>query len=145
MMGTANQGPPSSAQWLGYAGLIPFVALSAATWWLESTHRATSQSALLAYSAAILSFLGAIHWGLAMREKVPPTALLLWGVMPSLVAWAALLMPVQGGLWLESIALWLCFAVDKRIYPTFGLPHWLRMRLVLTFIASMACSAAALV
>ena len=43
---------------------------------------------------AIASFLGAIHWGLAMRGPASPRAQIfpfVWGVVPSLLAWLALL------------------------------------------------------
>ncbi len=137
----------SPARWalvLGYAGLIPFVALALAVWWLSPAWGAKCAFGLLAYSATILSFVGAIHWGLAMRDASPSPGLLAWGVIPSLIAWIALLLPAPAGLWLVSIALWLCFAVDRRIYPKFGLQSWLGMRLRLTAVASICCSAVAL-
>jgi Protein of unknown function (DUF3429) len=140
----AGQRPSQWALLLGYAGLIPFVTLAFAVWWLDPAWRTKCVFALLAYSATILSFLGAIHWGLTMRDASPSIGLLAWGVMPSLIAWIALLVPASVGLWLVSIALWLCFAVDRRIYPKFGLQSWLGMRLRLTAVASICCSAVAL-
>lgn len=138
--------PPSPwAKRLGYGGLLPFVGLGVATCLLEGARQAQALFALLAYGATILSFLGAIHWGLAMRDRVdPPVALLIWGVVPSLVAWVALLLGASGGLWLLAAGLSACWVVDRSIYPRFGLQSWLAMRLNLTVVACLMCVAGSL-
>ncbi len=141
----ADPSPSALAKWLGYAGLIPFVGLSISVWWLDSAARAQSLHALLAYGASIMGFLGAIHWGLTMRDPTPSSTLLAWGVMPSLTAWVALLLPARAGLWLVVLGLCVCLAVDQRVYPRYGLRAWLKMRFLLTAIASVSCAAAALV
>jgi len=137
--------PPS--RWgivLGFGGLIPFVALAVAAWLTEGPQRSQCLYALLAYGATILSFLGATHWGLALRDPVAPSVgLLVWGVGPSLMAWLALLVGTAGGLWMLAAGLWVCYAVDRRVYPRFGLSGWLGMRLALTTVASLACLAGA--
>lgn len=137
--------PPRSAAWLGYGGLLPFVALAMATWMLEESRQAQAVFVLLAYGATILSFLGAIHWGLALRDPTDPrVALLVWAVMPSLVAWAALVWGESEGLWLLAAGLWACWAVDRSVYPRLGLEGWLGMRLILTAVASVSCVGATL-
>jgi hypothetical protein len=134
--------PSSWAKVFGYGGLIPFVGLALAMSLMDPTHQTFIASALLAYSATIVSFLGAIHWGLTMRDaSCPKTAMLTWGVVPSLVAWVALLLPTVHGLLLMAIMLWLCFAVDRAVYPQFGIKAWLPMRLMLTLLASLSCVA----
>ncbi len=133
--------PPRIAQWLGYGGLLPFVGLAGLDLWMNSPDGTRIAAALLAYGASILSFMGAIHWGLALRDNASPdTKLLLWGVVPSLVAWLALLLGTASGLWLVALGLWMCFAVDRMVYPRFGLRSWLPMRLVLTLVATLACA-----
>jgi hypothetical protein len=108
-------------------------------WTLSPSEQGLVTFALRAYAAAIVSFLGAIHWGLAMRQAPADTLLLWWGVGPSIVGWLSLLvLPIAGSLMLAA-ALWLCFLVDRKVYPRFGLQAWLRMRLVLTTVASAAC------
>ena len=71
---------------LAWAGLLPFIGLTALaifTLWQD-----LMVHAFLVYSAVILSFLGGIHWGLAMREGVTPvTARLLLCMAPPLVGW----------------------------------------------------------
>ncbi|MEO6273279.1 MAG: DUF3429 domain-containing protein [Rhodoferax sp.] len=127
---------PRSVARLGYAGLLPFVALAAAAWLAPVAYRAQAAFGLLAYGASIASFLGAIHWGLAMRG---PQALqpgpFVWGVFPSLVAWLALLLPLSQGLLTLALLLGICLAVDWRSYPAYGLGGWLSMRLHLTTVA----------
>ena len=138
--------PPAPwAQRLSYGGLLPFVGLGLATWLLQGSRQTEAVFALLAYGSTILSFLGAIHWGLAMRDRVdPPVAMLVWGVVPSLLAWVALLWGASVGLWLLAAGLSACWAVDRSVYPRFGLEGWLAMRFNLTVVASLMCVAAAL-
>ena len=68
MMASRAVAPSSWAQGMGYAGLLPFVVLATATWVAEAGPRAFAALALAGYGAVIASFLGAIHWGLVMRE-----------------------------------------------------------------------------
>ena len=141
----ARSSPSAGAQALGYGGLIPFAGLALAVWFLAPADQSRAAAALLAYSASILSFLGAIHWGLTMRQAASQsTALLVWGVVPSLMAWLALLLPLSQGLLLVAAMLWVCFAVDRGVYTGLGLRAWLPMRLLLTAVASACCVAAAL-
>ncbi len=143
-MSTPLTSPPAGTplpRWaarLGYAGLIPFVALAAAAWLAPAEYRAQAAFALLAYGATIASFLGAIHWGLAMRGPLTPQpGPFVWGVFPSLVAWVALLLPLSQGLVTMAMLLGICLAVDRRSYPAYGLGEWLGMRLHLTVVAAL--------
>ena len=139
-----HSAPSLGAQALGYGGLIPFVGLALVSG-LWPTHQAIAASALLGYSATIVSFLGAIHWGLAMRDANGQSpSVLLWGVVPSLLAWFGLQLPVAHGLMLTAVVLWICFAVDRVVYTRFGLRTWLPMRLLLTVVASLSCMGSAL-
>jgi hypothetical protein len=74
-----------------------------------------------------------------MRQAQANTLLLWWGITPSLVAWVSLLVVPAVGSLILAATLWLCFLVDRRVYPRFGLQAWLRMRLVLTTVASVSC------
>ena len=68
----------------------------------------------------------------------------LWGVVPSLLAWLGLQLPVASGLILIAVLLWVCFAVDRVVYTRFSLRAWLPMRLLLTAVASVSCIGSAL-
>lgn len=144
MTAPATTPPPAWATWLGAGGLIPFVALALALWWPVPGHQALGSHALVAYGATIASFLGAIHWGLAMRK--PSNAGLapyLWGVTPSLLAWLALLVPPVWGLLGLAALLALCLLVDERRYPHEQLQAWLPLRRRLSLVASLSCLAGA--
>ncbi len=136
--------PSVWAQRMGYGGMLPFVGLALVVWTAEPAQRAVGGQALLGYAASIASFLGAIHWGLAMRDGSRQSpALLVWGVVPSLLAWLALMAAPAAGLLLLACLLWVCFAVDRAVYPRLQVQGWLRMRLQLTVVASASCVAGA--
>jgi len=136
-MQTNLSSPTLTARAIGYSGLIPFIGLSAmSVLWRDIYHSAILFS-LLAYGATIISFLGAIHWGLAMREEQPDHIAIKWGVMPSLVAWGSLIVDTYWGLAIQFITLWICFFVDFKRYKHFGVSEWLSMRLQLTVIAGI--------
>ncbi len=139
----ADRRPSPLARGLGFGGLIPFVTLAGAVWLGPADGRAFVGTALLGYAAIIVSFLGAIHWGLAMQNPAQPAPLLVWGVLPSLLGWGALLLGPGPGLALIAALLWVCFAVDRAVYPQYRLQGWLAMRLALTLVASGSCLAAA--
>jgi hypothetical protein len=131
--------PSQTSRTLGYAGLIPFVAMSAFLLvFPESLYKETVTFSLLAYGVTIISFLGAIHWGIAMQQDTPNRFLLMWGVIPSLLGWISLLLDSVTGLLLLTATIWLCFVVDYKIYPKFGLTPWLTMRFTLTLVASVS-------
>ena len=95
MSPAASYQPPVSdtARRLGHAGLVPFVLGAALVWVVNSEAHPYATLALSAYAAVIVSFLGGIYWGLAFRHSAPPATLFIWGVVPSLMAWVAVMMP----------------------------------------------------
>ena len=136
---TALAAPPPWAQRLGSAGLAPFVGGALLLWLLRGEAQAHVALALSVYAALILSFLGGVHWGLAVRQPVPATAGLVWGVLPPLLAWPAVLMPAFSGLVIEGVLLLLCYAVDRRLYPAQGAATWLTLRFRLSAVAALSC------
>jgi hypothetical protein len=117
---------------------VPFVAGAVLVWLAQPAAHPYSTLGLAAYAATIVSFLGGIHWGLAMRDGAPLTSL-VWGVVPSLVAWPALLMPPSSGLVILGAMLLLCYAVDRRLYVQRGAAGWLTLRFWLSSIAAISC------
>lgn len=82
--------PPKLALLLGYAGLVPFVSGALGIWVVPEGWRPLVLAALLDYAAVILAFMGAIHWGLAMRaQEAGEAAQLQLGlsVVPPLLGW----------------------------------------------------------
>jgi hypothetical protein len=135
----AGVGAPDWATRLGHAGLLPFVAGAALVWLVHDELRPWVEHALAIYGAVIVSFLGGIHWGVALGQPRPELRLLAWGVTPSLLAWVAALMPPSAGLALLGAALVACYLVDRRLYPAHGLRAWLTLRFRLTVVASLCC------
>ena len=136
-MQTNLSSPTLTARAIGYAGLIPFIGLSAMSVLWHDIHHSAILFSLLAYGATIISFLGAIHWGLTMRGEQPDRIAIIWGVFPSLLAWGSLIIDTHWGLAIQLITLWICFLVDYKRYPKFGVGQWLSMRLLLTVIAGI--------
>jgi hypothetical protein len=85
------------------AGVVPFLVLGAIVL-LDPLQSPTAIEVLISYGAVILSFLGAVHWGFALRdtahpvngEPLPPAVLgaerqlLMFGVVPAIIGWVAL-------------------------------------------------------
>ena len=124
---------------LGYGGLLPFVGGALLVWLVREEAHAYAVLALSTYAALILSFLGGIHWGLAMRHADPAPAGLWWGVVPALVAWPAAVMPPDSGLVIHGAMLLVCYAVDRRLYPAQGAQGWLTLRFRLSAVAALSC------
>lgn len=127
------------AKRLGYAGLAPFIVGALLVWLVWPEARPYVANGLSSYAAVIVSFLGAVHWGLAMRQGRPAPRLYLWGVTPALVAWVAVVMPPYAGLVVHGVMLATCYAVDRKVYPAQGVSGWLKLRFRLSAVASLCC------
>ncbi len=140
-MTTATPTRPTLVAWLGYGGLLPFVATALVSW-LEPNHRIFWQDMLVGYGAVILSFVGALHWGFAMVH--PDTAgksmngMYAWSVMPSLLGWAALLAHPAAAATLLIAGFLAQYRQDLRLARVLPLPNWyLPLRLQLTVVACL--------
>jgi hypothetical protein len=138
--------PPPLVAWLGYGGLLPFAAAALGAL-LDDTHRSVWQHALLSYGAIILSFVGALHWALAMRDDDAAAAsrLYAWSVVPALAGWLALLLPLlpDPGHALAALVLIVAYAAqywqDRKLARRMALPAWyLPLRLHLSSGAMLA-------
>lgn len=126
---------PPAARLLGLAGLIPFwVPVLILALAIDPALRLDAQRALLGYGAVILAFLGAVHWGVALRMgEGADWRRLGWSVLPSLIGWVALLLAPVPGLVLLILGLGAAFVVDVRAIHGAVLPGWyLPLRRVLT-------------
>lgn len=118
---------PSAAAWLGGFGIIPFIVLSLAKTFASDVPKSRLSFALLAYGAIILSFLGGVHWGLAIA--VPQIDNTLWrritvSILPSLVAWVALLTPSSIGFLTLAGAFVAMLLVDIQASRVQEAPAW---------------------
>lgn len=137
--------PPVQASRLAWAGVIPFV-LGAVLMWLlypmPEPHAYVALS-LSAYGAAVLSFLGGVHWGLAMDEHGEPPRARWWSIVPPLTGTLSVMMPPEAGLVVLGVMLVVTYSMDRRFYPQAHLGHWLTLRFRLTAVAALSCFLAA--
>lgn len=85
-----NNQQQAFAQRLGLAGLIPFLLPALAA--LLGFYSAAATLVFAHYSAIILSFLGGVHWGIAMSTSASSKRQLGWSMLPSVLAISALLL-----------------------------------------------------
>ncbi|WP_416760898.1 DUF3429 domain-containing protein [Roseateles sp. So40a] len=131
------------AKRIAYAGLIPFVLGAALVWLVREDAHPYVTDGLSRYAAIVISFLGAIHWGLAFRQTVPSPAPFIWGVVPAMLAWIASTMPAYAGLAVEGFLLIGCYIADRKLYPALGASAWLTLRFRLSTVAALSCFIAA--
>ena len=106
---------------------------------------------LRAYGAVILSFLGGIQWGLAIRKsggsartRQGLTPVLALSVFPSLIGWAGLLTEESLGFGLLILGFVLVLISDVRAVNRGMAPRWyLRLRYPLTGLVIICLTIAA--
>ena len=130
---------PRRVAWLGYGGLLPFLALAPASL-LDHHHGMVWSDALYAYGAIILSFIGALHWGLAMNlpglTERQRSGWFTWSIVPALIAWPAVLFspPLAAPLLIAGFIAH--YLQDRRLAGQATLPDWyLPLRIRLTSVA----------
>ncbi len=89
---------------LSVGGLLPFLIIALVILF-DPIASQTAIEVLISYGAVVLSFIGAVHWGFALRDVAHPVSgvpltpavlgaerqLLTFGVVPALIGWIALL------------------------------------------------------
>lgn len=134
---------------LGLAGLAPFLGLSLALALTSGeAFGIAATPALLGYGACILSFLGGVHWGLALRHPAREMRAYLYAIAiaPPLWAWAGLLVGGASGLGMLAAGLALHGVLDASQSGRFAAPRWYaKLRLLLAALSTIATTAAAVV
>jgi len=110
--------------WLGYGGLVPFAICAFAAYGGDPVIAAYGRIGAAGYGAVILSFVGAVHWGLAMQDHRHPYWL-GWSVVPALLAWAAItILDVRFSMLAMVPAYTLAWSVDRQAFKRNLLPAW---------------------
>lgn len=137
---------------LGLAGTVPYVFTSLSTMYLSwnlntmwptenqllnsvmvSHETATEllhhlEPVQLGYGAVIISFLGAIHWGLELAEKAPQQPRTKFrfamGVLAPAFAWPTLMLPVEWALTGQFVAFVALYFADARATTLGWAPQW---------------------
>ncbi|KAJ2900638.1 hypothetical protein MKZ38_002297 [Zalerion maritima] len=156
---------PKEAHLLGLAGTLPYLATSITTlylgWDLNQTwapgvtnmfmlthdhaHQLLTflEPIQLGYGAVIISFLGAIHWGMQFNEHNPTKEQTRFryamGVISPAVAWPTILMPFEYALMSQMMAFTLLYFADTTASTKAWAPAWYgNYRFVLTFVVCTA-------
>ena len=127
---------------LGYLGLIPFIVSSVLVWIPEYHHIATQS--LTTYAAVIVTFIGGVHWGIAMQtlnaidnDHHSVSTQFIFSIIPSLVAWIAVVMNQSYSLLIIAICFVLFWYIEK-VFFNKTLKNWYRsLRTNLTFVATI--------
>lgn len=133
---------PRSALLLGLLGVVPFWGMALLASLADSSDLAElGLKGSLAYGAVILSFLGGIRWGAALRgigasQRRFDFAI---SVIPSLAGWAALLIPAIPAVSLLIAGLLMQSLWDVTSTQEGRLPGWFaKLRVILTGLAVCA-------
>ncbi len=138
---------PAQAKSLGLLGVLPFWMLSPpvvshlpiiqAALGISASDCATLQ---LSYGATILSFLGGVHWGLAMTSLTPLKATgerYIWSVVPCLAGFPTLVIPSEQAAAVQAALLGVVYVADRSWARRGGLPPWyMTLRGPLTVLAA---------
>ena len=143
-MGSTSQNTsyPDIPRFLGWAGLVPFGLAAVGTHSGIETIVPYGFLGGTAYGAVILSFLGAVHWGLAMQDDRSPYWY-VWSITPALLGFASLLLLDVGMRVATLIPLFaLAWSVDRKAANHGLIPNWyMRLRSKLTAGAVMSLAA----
>ena len=126
----------------GYLGLLPFVASLALAFsanvggvagWSAAETRAYAEQLGLGWGAIILTFVGAVHWGLAVAGAVvwQPKSVLI-AITPSVVALLGLWLGGIQGYSILIAGLGLFWLYEHRYCTEFLPADYVRLRRVLT-------------
>ncbi|KAK3937377.1 hypothetical protein QBC46DRAFT_319807 [Diplogelasinospora grovesii] len=158
---------PSESYALGLAGTLPYLATSLSNvylcWDLNTQWPSESQflntimvshdtaahylqliePVQAGYGAVIISFLGAIHWGLEYAEKTKVHERTRFryamGVVAPAVAWPTMLMPIEWALTSQFLAFTMLYFADSRATSRGWTPQWYgTYRWVLTAIVGVS-------
>ena len=124
-----------NAKQLAYAGIVPFVILALGCW--NDQFSLYAGRWLAGYAAVILSFVGAVHWGIALVRPQEERRL-LFSILPALSGWLVLMVSIRLALPALAIAFVMVWQTEREQYFSW-LPDWyLQLRSRVT-VAVAAC------
>jgi hypothetical protein len=134
---------PAAALIPGLLGLLPFWGLAISTELSTQVDPILALMALIMYGAIILSFVGALWWGMAVHAPASTlrSAMFVWSVVPALIGWASIMTEPAVGLrmLIGGLALqWVLDGLLRRNVPNL-IPQWVfKLRTLLTLGATSA-------
>ncbi len=123
----------------GYFGLVPFVISSFFIW--SPQYQYYALQSLSIYAAVILTFIGGVHWGIAMQTLQNTQQLdnairnqFIFSLIPSLLAWVAIVFLNPFALIILAVCFTLFWWIEKSYYQQ-HLPSWyMQLRNHLTLV-----------
>lgn len=140
-----NEPVPMPAAVLTAAGALPFMFLAAAPWFDFNPFGRPPNDVLALYALTILSFMGAVHWGLAMsRPRTDETSSYVASVVPALAGWFTLaFLPQPVALRVIAAAFVILLLYDVRASRLGIAPAWYpRLRVPVTIVVAAALTIA---
>jgi hypothetical protein len=135
---------PLSALVLGWMGVIPFAGLALAAAGVIALPFADPVQALIAYAAAILSFMAGVQWGIGVMSRDGQQGVrFALSVMPALLAWACLLVAPKTGLAGLTAGFVSLLAYDLWTVQAGDAPDWygrLRLQLTAAVVTTLAAA-----
>ncbi len=125
------------AFFLGFSGAIPFVFFSIIIF-CDLKFYLDPVSLLRRYSEIILSFLGAVHWGLILTQNNKNANRLVWSITPSLIAFFSTFFSNIFGFFVLMTGFFLSFIIDRKYFCIADYEWYLILRLRLTIIVSFS-------
>lgn len=118
--------------------MFPFVALSGVLAITPAMAPANALTLLALYAAVILSFMGGVHWGLALKDAVGTSYFV--SVIPALWAWSAIaFFGPKLALAVIAAGFAALLVFDLAVVKAGGAPAWYkRLRLGLTVVVVTA-------
>ncbi|KAL7751674.1 hypothetical protein RI367_002673 [Sorochytrium milnesiophthora] len=131
---------PWAPKVLGFAGLLPFIGTTVGVYSCVPQDIIGYQLLQATYGASILSFMGAVHWGLAMAQygtpKTIPTRYYL-SVIPALTGFVTLNLPPDISLLVQAAGFQGLLLADIRAWKHGNVPRWYpSMRIWLSMIVT---------
>lgn len=125
-----------AARWAGYMGVLPFVFALGLTVLGDSQDLASlGLQIAIAWGASILSFIGAVHFGLALAGRLSWSVTTVIGsVLPSVVGAVAVLIAGERGMAILVVGFSLFWLFEHRVYCDVLPPEYLDLRRVLTLL-----------
>ena len=143
---------PLPAKIFGFSGLAPFLILALSDWIFPDPYRLLVFDILVHYAAVILSFVGAVYWGLALcnfnnRSKSEKQMWIMfgWSIIPAVMAWIATQMVLSAALLVLILGFVSAFIFDLWSGKRKEIPFWyLKLRKSLTLVVVITFSSALL-
>ncbi|MGB1255484.1 MAG: DUF3429 domain-containing protein [Thiolinea sp.] len=141
---------PRLAWVLGYGGLLPFFILTIFVLLRSSLPflaNARLDWWLVAYAAVILSFLGAVHWGVVLGlqdwlNEREIRRMLIYSVIPAILAWLVFLLPVNMALLIMGMLVVGAYIIDSMWLFDRLKSDYAKLRLHLTIVSALLLFAA---